>query len=203
MATRTKTKQLSAKEALFVKEYLVDLNATQAYIRAGYSARTAMQCAHMALKKPHVQAAVQAEMQKRSERTEVTADRVLSELARMGFSNMLDYIKVDEYGGAQIDLSALTRDQASAIQEVTVDTYSERDGDEVLPVKRIKFKLVDKKGPLELIGRHLNMFPQRHELTGKNGGPIETKELSPIERAKRIAFVLAKAKKETASGKTV
>lgn len=68
----------TAKQQMFVKEYLVDLNATQAAIRAGYSAKTAGQIGDEILKKPEIAAAVQAGMDARSQRTEITADYVLS-----------------------------------------------------------------------------------------------------------------------------
>jgi phage terminase small subunit len=71
---------ITDQQALFVREYLVDLNATQAAIRAGYSPKTADQYGHQLLKKTLVAAAVQAEMDKRSARIELTADYVLNGL---------------------------------------------------------------------------------------------------------------------------
>ena len=71
------TTALTPKQAAFVREYLVDLNATQAAIRAGYSAKTAGQIGDENLKKPEIAAAVQAGMDARSERTEISADYVL------------------------------------------------------------------------------------------------------------------------------
>ena len=79
------TKPLPAKRQRFVEEYLIDLNATQAAIRAGYSAKTAGSIGEEILKKPEIQEAIQAAMKARSERTEITADRVLKELGRIAF----------------------------------------------------------------------------------------------------------------------
>ena len=76
---------LTAKQAAFVKEYLVDLNATQAAIRAGYSERSAYSIGQENLCKPEIQAAIQEEVKKRSERTEITADMVLREFAKLAF----------------------------------------------------------------------------------------------------------------------
>ena len=84
----TKMVKLTDKQKRFVSEYLVDLNATQAAIRAGYSVRTAKQIATENLSKPAISASIQAEMDKRSRRTEITADRVLKELAKIGFGNV-------------------------------------------------------------------------------------------------------------------
>lgn len=164
--------ELTSKQKRFVEEYLVDLNATQAAIRAGYSEHTAYAMGYENLRKPEIAAAIQEAQERRSQRTEITQDEVLKELAKLGFANMLDYIAVQEDGTAYVDLSKLTRDQAAAVQEVTVDTYVEGRGDDKVPVKRIRFKLADKRGSLELIGKHLGMFPSRHELSGPGGGPI-------------------------------
>lgn len=149
---------LNARQTKFVAEYLKDLNATQAALRAGYSKSTAAFIGAENLKKPQIAAAVSQALEKRAQRTEITQDRVLYELARLAFSNMLDYIRVQPDGSAYTDLSQLTREQAAAIQEITVDEYTEGRGDDAREVKRTKVKLADKRGNLELIGRHLGMF---------------------------------------------
>ena len=164
--------QMTPKQQRFVEEYLVDLNATQAAIRAGYSKRTAEAIGHENLKKPYIAQAVSEAMAKRSERTGITQDKVLKELARLGFSNMLDYVSVTEAGDAVVDLSRLTRDQAAAISEIIVDEYTEGRGADARNVKRIRFKLADKKGALDSIARHLGMFRDRHEVTGADGKPL-------------------------------
>lgn len=72
--------KLNDKQRLFIAEYLVDLNATQAAIRAGYSQKTAAAVGHENLRKPKIASAVQEAFEKRSERTEVTGDWVLERL---------------------------------------------------------------------------------------------------------------------------
>ncbi|MCE5266730.1 MAG: terminase small subunit, partial [Planctomycetaceae bacterium] len=81
------TRPLTPKQARFVSEYLVDLNATQAAIRAGYSARTAADIGRQLLGKTPVAEAVAAQQKAREVRTGVTADRVVAELARVAFGN--------------------------------------------------------------------------------------------------------------------
>lgn len=76
---------LTPKEERFVEEYLVDCNATQAAIRAGYSEKTARAIGHELLQRPHIQDAIARAKQARSKRTEVTIDRVVRELARIAF----------------------------------------------------------------------------------------------------------------------
>jgi hypothetical protein len=76
---------------------------------------------------------------------------------------MQDYMRVGPDGDPVLDCSKLTRDQAAALQEVTVDTYTNGRGDDAREVKRVKFKLADKLRALELIGKHHKLFTERHE----------------------------------------
>lgn len=169
---------LTAKQQRFVEEYLVDLNATQAAIRAGYSKRTAGSVGGENLQKPEIQAAISAAQAERSKRTEITADRVLTELARIGFANMQDYMRVGADGDPYLDFSGLTREQAAALVEVTVEDFKDGRGDDARDVRRVKFKLADKRAALVDIGKHLGMFKERIEHTGKDGGPIQTEDVS-------------------------
>ncbi len=89
---------LTAKQARFVEEYLVDLNATQAAIRAGYSAKTAGQIGDEILKKPQTQAALTERIQARSARTEITQDLVLTDIEKIKRDAMRD--KVDQWGNS-------------------------------------------------------------------------------------------------------
>lgn len=163
--------KLTAKQHLFVEEYLKDLNATRAAIRAGYSAKTAYSKGHSMTKTLSVQICeAQAE---RSKRTKITQDKVLKELAKIGFSNMLDYVSITNGGDPVPDFSKLTRDQAAAISEITVEEYTEGRGEDAENVKRTKFKLSDKRAALVDIGRHLGMFKDKLELTGADGKPLD------------------------------
>ena len=148
---------LTPKQKIFVAEYLVDLNATQAAIRAGYSSRTAEWIGPQLLGKTHVAEEIRAAMAAREKRTEITQDRVLKELAKLGFSNMADYMMVGEDGKPMLDWARLTRDQAAAIVEVTVENVGEL-------VTKTKFKLADKRASLVDIGKHLGMFVDRKEV---------------------------------------
>lgn len=158
------------RSALFVAEYLVDLNATKAAERAGYSKRTARSQGNRLLTKADIQKAVQAGMDRRAEKIGITAERVLDELALLGFANMLDYITVGPNGSAVVDLSKLTRAQAAAISEIVVEEFTERTGvDEngkpiFENVRRTRFKLTDKRAALVDLGRHLKLFTDRVEV---------------------------------------
>jgi len=169
---------LSAKQQRFVDEYLIDLNATQAAVRSGYSERTAGAIGRENLQKPLIRAAIEQRQLEIQKATGVTVHRVLMELARIGFANMQDYMRPNEAGDPRLDFSALTRDQAAALQEVTVDEYKEGRGEDAKTVQRIRFKLADKRAALVDIGKHLGMFVERHELSGKDGAPIRTQAVA-------------------------
>jgi len=106
----------NARWNIFVREYLIDLNGARAAIAAGYSEKTARAAASRLLTKSNVQELIEKLTAARAQRLDISADRVLWELAKMAFANMLDYVTVQN-GDAYIDLSKLTRDQAAAIQE--------------------------------------------------------------------------------------
>ena len=136
-------RELTGKQKAFVAEYLVDLNATQAAIRAGYSAKTAGWIGPQLLVKTHIATEIKNAMANREKRTLVTADAVVAELAKIGFSNMQDYI---QEGFTLQDIQRLTRDQAAAVQEVVIEE------------NRVRFKLLDKRAALVDLGRHLGLF---------------------------------------------
>lgn len=162
-----KTGQLTHKQQRFVEEYLIDLNATQAATRAGYSAKTAEQQGHRLLRNARVQAEIAVGQEKLSERAGITQERVLAELGLIGFSNMSDYMRTGPDGDPYLDFSQLTREQAAALVEVTVEDFKDGRGEDARDVRRVKFKLADKRAALVDIGRHLGMFKDRVEHSGE------------------------------------
>jgi phage terminase small subunit len=158
---------LTPKQEQFCQEYLVDLNATQAAVRAGYSQQTAGAIATENLTKPLISARIAELQAERAAKIGVTQEAVIAELAKMAFANMADYMTVAPDGSAYMDLTRLTRDQAAAIQELNSETYLEKDGDEYKPVKKSRIKLSEKRGNLELLGKHLGMFKEEVNHTGK------------------------------------
>lgn len=156
---------MTKKQKLFCEEYLIDLNATQAAIRAGYSPETAGAIGAENLKKPQIQKAIARAMADRSRRTGVNADRVLMELAKIAFVNAADVIDAED---ATLKEDATAEDLA-AVQSVKVKSFGE-DG-----VER-EIKLADKIKALELLGRHLGMFNDRLRLDAK----LDTGKLDSI-----------------------
>lgn len=158
----------------FIRHYLTNNgNATQAAILAGYDGKHAAIQGSQLLKLPYIQEKITAARLRLQERTEVSIEKVIAELAKMGFANMEDYISITPWGDAQIDLSDLTQEQWAAISEVTTEVYMEGKGDDAVPVKRTKIKLHDKLGSLEKIARYLGAF------NGKRGGSGEPPEGQP------------------------
>jgi len=177
---------LTAKQARFVAEYLVDLNATAAARRAGYSARNADKIGPELLGKTRIKDAIERAQEDRAKRTAVTSDRVVAELAKLAFANLGDFMKPGADGDPYVDFSALTRDQSAALAEVTVEDFKDGRGDSGRDVRRIKFKLADKRAALVDLGRHLGLFVERHEHSGPAGGPIEH-SVEAIERRQEQA----------------
>lgn len=163
---------LTPKQERFVAEYLIDLNATQAAIRAGYSAKTAEQQGPRLLGNVGVAAAIQKGQEQRAKKLEISAERVLDELVKLGFSNMADYMRVGADGDPALDFGSLTRDQAAALQEVTVETFMDGGGFSAREVKRVKFKLADKRAALVDIGRHLGMFEDKLKVSLVDVGSV-------------------------------
>lgn len=146
---------LTKKQKLFIEEYLIDLNATQAAIRAGYSPDTAKAIGSENLTKPDIRARIDTAMAERSKRTGVNADRVILELAKVAFVNAIEVIDPET---ATIREEALPEDTA-AIQSVKVKTFGE-DG-----LER-EIKMADKLRALELLGKHMGMFRDKVEISG-------------------------------------
>lgn len=161
-------KKSTPRWKLFAHEYCKDMNGSRAAESVGYSKHTSASIASQLLTKLKVKSEVERILTERAKKLDITAEKVLGELAKMAFANMQDYIIVSDDGYAYADLSKMTREQAAAIQEITTDTYTERtgEGDETRVVKKCKFKLSDKRGSLELLGKHLKLFIDRSEITG-------------------------------------
>lgn len=166
--------KLNNKQQRFVDEYLIDLNATQSAIRAGYSKRTAQRIGSENLSKPLIAEAIQSAMAERSKRTEITTDAVLQELAKIGFGNIRNLYDDD---GKLMTVNEMTPEVTATIQEVTEETIGT---DENIVLRR-KFKVSDKRGSLELLGKHLKLFTDVVE--AKAVSVVLAEPLSPEEWA--------------------
>ena len=161
---------LTRKQRRFVDEYLVDLNATQAAIRAGYSAKTANSAGSRLLTNVKVKPVIQAAMDERAKRLEISADNVLKELARIGFADIRDLVAWDEEHVGFRPSEQLTDDQAAVISEVLAETkrFTDNEGNTETTIK-LRLKTYDKLAALRDIGRHLKLFTDQVEHDAKGG----------------------------------
>lgn len=176
MAKKRKGKKgLTPKQQNFVNEYLTNLNATQAAKDAGYSEKTANEIGAENLAKPSIQTAIQRAMDERAERTNVRADNVILELATIAFSDINDFLEIDSEGVVKGKiLASLPEGATRAIKKIkqkkVVLLANEK---ETLQSVTLEFELWDKPKSLELLGKHLKLWLDRKEITGKDGGPIQ------------------------------
>jgi hypothetical protein len=235
-----KQQQRAANRAeVFVREYLVDLNGAQAAIRAGYSAAAARQIAYELLSRPDVQAAVQAAMDERAQRTGISADAVIKRIWAIATADPAELIEMrrtccrfcwgkdhhyqwtpHELRTARSDyereVAVADQDQLKLLQApdetggIGFDPRKDpnpdcpecfgegeqrvypRDTRDVSPAARllyagvkttqhgIEIKMHDQPAMLTLAGKHLGLFKEKVELTGKNGGPVEHRTMSAL-----------------------
>lgn len=195
MATKDKARaascgRLSPKQKRFVEEYLTDLNATQAAIRAGYSARSSKQHADVLLSKPHIAAAVAEAKAQRSQRTEVNQDYVLRRMVEIDQMDVLDIMDDTMQLKPVSQWPRVWRQYLSGMDLAEIFEGRGEDRDMVGVLKKIKWP--DKTKNLELLGRHLGMFKDRVEHTGKDGAPIQHVSMDTEQFAKIAKEMLNK-----------
>nr|DAG31478.1 MAG TPA: Terminase small subunit [Caudoviricetes sp.] len=148
-------RKLTDKQQRFVSEYLIDLNATQAAIRAGYSPKTANEQGARLLANVSIQEAISKAMAERSRRTGINQDRVIRELARIAFVNMTNI--VDSHARIRDDA---TEDDLACIESIK---YKESDNEFGGSVER-EVKIGSKLKALELLGKHLGMWSEKFDV---------------------------------------
>lgn len=146
---------MNPKQERFCREYVIDLNGTQAAIRAGYSKKTAGQQAEQLLKILEIKKKVKELQKEIQDRTEITADMVVKELAKVGFANIQDYIGS---GNSIEDISTLKENKAAAVESIKIVESEWGTGDRAGRKTSTTFKLHDKISALEKLGRHLGIF---------------------------------------------
>jgi phage terminase small subunit len=165
-----------------VREYLIDLNPTRAYLAAGYSGKNPSQSASLLLRNPKIVAAIDSAQAKAANQAGISVSRVLSECENSAF---LDPIFLFNQNGTLKALEDIPESARRAIAGIDIEeTFVGTGKDRVWKgyIKRIR--LVSKEGMLTLIARHLGMFVDKTELTGKNGGPLEIEKVRNTLMAK-------------------
>lgn len=188
--------KLNERQERFCNEYLIDLNATQAAIRAGYKEKTAYSMGQRLLKNVEVQNYLQKRKQDRVERTEITQDMVVRELALIAFSNAADYASIVEKqavinteNGVAVSLHdedgnpvmyrtvepVLTAELTEGQKRALAVIKKGKDGFEIKPYDKVR--------ALELLGKHLGMFTEKVEMSGQVNNPfagLSTEDLKAL-----------------------
>ena len=153
-----KKQKLTLKQKMFCKEYIIDFNATQASIRAGYSVKTAQMIGSENLSKPMIQKRVAKLLKKRRKKYNLTAERVAEELGKLAFADSKDLY--DE-NGRLLEPHELPDEVSATIASHKSSSYSVggKDSDDVKTVD--EYKRYSKEKALELLGRHFGMFSDK------------------------------------------
>jgi phage terminase small subunit len=173
-----KLKRLTPKERKFVCEYLIDLNATQTAIRSGYSEKSAREIASRLLSKVNIQSAIQKQREKLEKSSEISATRVLKELAIIALADMKDYVEILEGGEVQLKpFDTMPEGASRAVKSVKekkkIMANNQGKGDESIIDCQVEYTHHDKVKALELLGKHLGIFPDKVEVGGHSGEPIK------------------------------
>lgn len=172
--------KLTVKQIRFCQEYIVDLNGTQAAIRAGYSQDSANEQAAQLLAKLSIQSYVQELLDDRAARTQATADKVISEIYHLV---SFDTAEIYDEEGRFKSIHSIPKNIRKAIASIETEEEFERPINGKFKVKCgyiRKIKFWDKNKAIELLGKHLVLFTDKHEVTGAHGEPL----LNPLTKLK-------------------
>lgn len=177
---------MTPKQRRFVEEYLVDRNAAAAARRVGDEPKFACQRGWRMLHNPKVRVAIAAAAREREERTGISRDRVLRELARIAFASAGEYLDWGPDGVALKNKSVLTPDQQAAVAEITQRRTKTSD--------TVRFKLYDKLAALKELSRLLGYAGETLD-----AADAEVGELSDTERVQRVLALFERAAREQES----
>lgn len=162
----------NSKHERFAQEVAQGRSSADAFEAAGYKRHEGNASRLRGNEK--VRARIDEILQAGAEAAGVTVQRIVDELAKVGFANMGHYLMATSGGDPFFAYDGLTDDQKAALAEVTVEDFKEGRGEDARDVRRIKFKLHDKLSALEKLGKHLGMFKEKIEHSGPDGAPLES-----------------------------
>lgn len=188
---------LTHKQEMFCREYIIDGNATRAAIAAGYSEKTAYAIAEQNLRKLDIIQFIEKLRAPIIKKLDISAERILEEYAKLAFANLHDFLGVNEDGTIQAkeglpfaDFTGVTKDQMAGLDGLEIIMLPPIEEDGPNPIK-VKMKLADKKGALDVLAKRAGLLKEHIEHSGK----IDTGSADPADIAKRVAFLLQKAAK--------
>ncbi|MEI6287718.1 MAG: terminase small subunit [Bacillota bacterium] len=160
----------------FCEEYLVDYNAYQATMRAGYSPKNCTSQSARLMKNPDVQAYIAVRQAKTSRRLGIAQERILNEVAKVAFFNITDV--VDEDGKLK---EGVAREDTAAIACFKIKSSNLKNGSSV----EREIKLADKLAALELLMKYLGMLDKKVEIGFKN--ELAVSVMDALNSAKEMA----------------
>lgn len=173
MGQKQQNRGLTQKQVRFVQEMMIDPNATNAAIKAGYSKTSAYSQGCTLLKNPKVSAELQRLRDERAGRKSITADDVLAELGLVAFSDVLNHFRFDPLTGEVTVTEGAPEGISRAVSSVEFTTHYDRDGE---PIKtQAKFRVWPKVDALKLVATHLGMLVTR--IAGGDGGPVKVQSI--------------------------
>jgi len=162
---------LTNKQKVFVEEYLLDFNATQAALRAGYSARSARQIGQQNLSKVDIAEAIKERIDEKA----MKADEVLLRLAQMARGDIGEFMDISQMGYSLNLYDAKEAGITHLIKKVkqkTTTFLAKSESQEDREVTELELELYDAKDALVQLGRHHVLFTDKNQLIGKNGEPL-------------------------------
>lgn len=163
--------KLTPKQEGFCQEYIVDFNGTRAAEEVGYSKRSARVTACRLITKANILKRIAGLLRDRSERTKVTQDMVIKELALLAFSDMADYVDIQKDTGSirAKSFEGMKEGKSRVVKTIKEDRTIKEDakGEQVTVYDKINYSMHDKIKPLELLGKHLGMFIENIKHSGK------------------------------------
>jgi len=163
--------RFTPKQHLFIEAYLVFRSLTKAAIAAGCKERSAHAVGWKWFNKTEIRAEINARLAATLDRYAVTSDRIIRELALIGFANIGDFIAVQDCGNAIVDFGTATREQMASLKSIEIDERPIASA--AAGVRRIKISLSDKRQALMDLAKLARMLPaDRHEHSGPGGGSI-------------------------------
>jgi phage terminase small subunit len=174
--------RFTSMQRLFIEAYLVSKNITKAAIAAGCKERSAHAVGWKWFKKAAIRAEIEARLASTFDRYAVTSERIIRELALIGFGNIDDFVAAQDDGSLIVDFGTATREQMASLKSIEID---ERmiDGTPA-GLRKVKISMSDKRQALMDLAKIARLLPaDRHELSGPGGGPIEVKPEHKIDIA--------------------
>ncbi len=166
--------RFTPKQRLFIEAYLIHMNATKAAIAAGFSERSANNQGTRLMADDDIRAEIEARLASTFDRYAVTSDRIIRELAKIGFGNIDDFVVVQDDGSLVVDFGTATREQMASLKSLEIDERT-IDG-AAAGVRRVKISMTDKRQALMDLAKIARMLPADRL---EHSGSLEHRHVRP------------------------